>query len=420
MAFDYINEAFKKLQLLDESMFDTSSQGVNELANFLNATEDEVVTVIDPAAEGEEDLQTSYVGKVILNCNVCHSNTFKDKEEIVIEEDGSVNIETQCPYCGESEGFVIIGEIAPFNNGTDDQTTEDTEEPTDNAGDETPVVDSEDSMNEALGIGAGLALGGAAIGAGNVISKLVDDVNDETEDDTLVEEEDPSVNKTLRMSRASKRVAHEEINEDFKEVSIKTEDQKLEMTSDENGKVTVVTEPISNDESSAITAEETIVPISDETEEEILQNNDITDSSEEESSEEDLFAEEPSEEEEFDFDDIDEEGLDELGESYLKNVYENVSSFKTTEVSTTPTQLIVEGIITFDTNATKKTGFIFEACDMNSRGQLRFTGTNKHFTESKDAYSLIGRVDNKKLFVESLKYNYKTNNTPVRGIVRRR
>ena len=40
--------------------------------------------------------------------------------------------------------------------------------------------------------------------------------------------------------------------------------------------------------------------------------------------------EEPSEdEEEFDFDEV--EDFDELGESYLKKVYENINSFKTTK-----------------------------------------------------------------------------------------
>ena len=118
MPFDYINEAFKRLDILEEQMFDTSLNGINNLSDFMDAdnTED-IVRVIDPEAETEEDIKDSYVGKVIVNCNVCHSHIFENKEDITIDEaDGAVNIETQCPYCGEQEGFTIVGEIAPYNN----------------------------------------------------------------------------------------------------------------------------------------------------------------------------------------------------------------------------------------------------------------------------------------------------------------
>lgn len=486
MSFDYINEAFKKLDLLEEQMFDTSLNGINELSDFMNNDNtEEIVRVIDPEADTTEEVQDSYVGKVIINCNVCHSHIFENKEEITIEEEGSVNSDMECPYCGEHEGFTIVGEIAPYETeaDTDIQDVQDVEE--------SPAEET----NEGLGIGAGLALGGAAIGAGMVGSKLLDSY-DEKDKKSMNE------NKSLSMSRATRRAAAinessekitmtcdcyqnaksytrivaigntpedaiikilgtdnfgfssadlaklkdasleeiisaikktnaskgtciiekltdnsgntyfqqyiprwESLSEDFKEVSIRTEDQKLDVSSDENGKVTVVTEPITQDSGEG----EMITPVSAETEAEILTNNDISE-------------EEPSEEESFDFDfeDVDEEGMDELGESYLRKVYENVNSFKTTSVAANSHALVVEGLITFSSGAQKKTGFIFEAQDVNRRGQLRFRGSNKHLTESSDAFSLVGRVDNKKLFVESLKYDYKVNNESIRGLVRRK
>ena len=162
--------------------------------------------------------------------------------------------------------------------------------------------------------------------------------------------------------------------------------------------------------------EETIVPLSMETQEEILDTNDI------EEPEEDFTSEEApeSDSEEYEISEVDEESFDELGESYFKNVYENVNTFKTTDFYTTPTQLIVEGVINFDSGVNKKTGFIFEARDANKKGQLRFVGSNKHVSESCDAFSLIGKIDNKKLFVESLKYNYSVGNNVVRGLVKRK
>lgn len=374
MAFDYINEAFKKLNLLEEQMFDTSLKGVNELSNFMdNDNIEDIVKVIDPEAENEEDLKNSYIGKVIINCNVCHSHIFENKEDIIISEDGQINVESDCPYCGEQEGFTIVGEIAPYNSEPDEEP--EVEEPSEN-------TDNVEELSE---------------------SKQKDDIN---------------------MPRPGSRATHRtvvedsELTEDFKEVSIKTEDQKLEMTSDENGKVTVTTEPIENNSTEA----EMIVPVSDETETKILNNNDVEDPTDESSEEStDETSEEPSDSEvDFEFDEVDEEGLDELGESYLRRVYDNVERFKTTSVAANDTTLIVEGLIKFNSGSTKKTGFIFEARDTNIKGQLRFSGHNKHLTESKDAFSLVGRVDNKKLIVESLKYNYKVNNDSIRGVIRRK
>lgn len=382
MAFDYINEAFKKLDLLEEQMFDTSLNGVNELSNFMdNDDAQDIVKVIDPEAETEEDLENSYVGKVIINCNVCHSHIFENKDDIEISEDGQVNVESVCPYCGEQEGFIIVGEIAPYNDKpNEDPEVEDTAETTE------PAEDTDDVQEITE-------------------SKHTDDVN-----------------MPRLGSKATRRMAakESELTEDFKEVSIKTEDQKLEMTSDENGKVTVTTEPIENESIES----EMIVPVSDETESDILANNNVEEPAEEpaeeEPAEEDAAEETEDSETELDFDEVDEEGLDELGESYLHRVYENVESFKTTSVSANDTTLIVEGLIKFTSGAEKKTGFIFEAKDVNARGQLRFCGHNKHLTESKDAFSLVGRIDNKKLFVESLKYNYKVNDNSVRGVIRRK
>lgn len=370
MAFDYINEAFKRLDLLEEQMFDTSLNGINELSDFMdNDNTEEIVRVIDPDADTDEQIQDSYVGKVIINCNVCHSHVFENKEEIKIEEDGAVNIDMQCPYCGEQEGFIIVGEIAPYGE-PENKSEEDVTPP------EEPVTEtkSEEGLEEALRIGA--------------------EFDDEHEG-----KEDMNENKPLRMSRATKRA----MQEDFKEVSITTDNQHMEMTSDENGKVTVTTEPVAEQPAD----EDMIVPVSDKTEEEILANNDI--------------EETPVDDEvEVDFEEVDEEGLNDLGESYFRKVYENVNSFRTTSVAANSKALVVEGLITFASGAKKKTGFIFEAQDVNKRGQLRFRGSNKHLSESADAFSLVGRIDNKKLFVESLKYNYKVNEESVRGLVRRK
>ena len=117
MSYEYLSEAFKKLNLLQEQTFDASLDGINKLGDFMEEDDaKDVARVIDPEAEYEEDVKPSYIGKVIINCNVCHSYIFENKEDIIVDEDGTVNSEMECPYCGEVAGFAIVGKICPFED----------------------------------------------------------------------------------------------------------------------------------------------------------------------------------------------------------------------------------------------------------------------------------------------------------------
>jgi len=166
--YDYINEAFKRLSLLQEETFDTSAEGLTSLSNFLNNDEnDDIVKVIDPNVDNNDDLSDSYIGKVIINCNVCHSNIFKSKEDVVINSEGAVNNEDACPYCGESEGFTIIGQVDKFVEETDEDESENIEV---SVNDE-PVEDEEGNEEDKEDLDEGF-IGGAVGGlAGNSVGK---------------------------------------------------------------------------------------------------------------------------------------------------------------------------------------------------------------------------------------------------------
>ena len=110
-----LNEAFKKLELLDEEVISLDDDGIKKLAEIEDTDKEEFVSVADLDAENEEELKDNYDGKVIIDCNVCHSKIFKDKEDIHLSEDGTVcNDDEECPYCYSSDGYLIIGEVAPF------------------------------------------------------------------------------------------------------------------------------------------------------------------------------------------------------------------------------------------------------------------------------------------------------------------
>ena len=81
-------EAFKALNALNEDTFTISDDGINKLSQFEQSDDlTDEISVIDPEAETEDDFQDSYVGKVILDCIVCHSKLYKDKEEVEIDEE---------------------------------------------------------------------------------------------------------------------------------------------------------------------------------------------------------------------------------------------------------------------------------------------------------------------------------------------
>lgn len=112
---DYLSEAFKQLEILNEDVFDLDKDGLEDLKDFQDEDEEEVIDVIDPEAETEEELEDSYIGKVILDCSVCHTDIYKDKEDVIIDEETQLaNVGEECPYCFSIDGFKVIGEVKPF------------------------------------------------------------------------------------------------------------------------------------------------------------------------------------------------------------------------------------------------------------------------------------------------------------------
>ena len=76
----YLSEAFKRMDALDEDIFEVDKDGLTALKDFEDSSdEDDSITVVDPDAEDEEELEDSYIGKVILDCSVCHTDIYKNK-----------------------------------------------------------------------------------------------------------------------------------------------------------------------------------------------------------------------------------------------------------------------------------------------------------------------------------------------------
>jgi len=422
-----LTEAFKALDALNEDTFSVSDDGISKLAAF-EQNDDLVdeISVIDPEAETEEDIKDSYVGKVILDCKVCHSKLYKDAEEIELdEEQTSANVGEECPYCYTTDGFDIIGQVATFGGKfeeeeapVDDATKTNDNEDTDDTADSKVDENLVEGIDEAV---ATLERPMSALGGtlSNVMTAHKDELSQVYDRRSAIEFLD-SIESEVKnkgyLASIKDKVARipdsravmflyniilkgdgmgtkmESINEDVNNVNVETDDSVVNVNTDDNGKVTVTTQPKASENESN---NEVIVPVTDETQNTI--ENGI----------------EPVEDEFVDaeFDGFDEEAFDDLGESYLKNVYSNVDSYKTEKVTVNDSNVIVEGMIKFASGNEKKTSFMFEAKDCTKSGKYRFIGENQQLTRGKKAFTITGGLKDKKFITESFNYNYKSKDT---------
>ena len=117
-------------------------------------------------------------------------------------------------------------------------------------------------------------------------------------------------------------------------------------------------------------------------------------------------------------DSIEESRYDRLVSRYLRENYVNVKAYKTTSASVDDAagKVILEGVITFKSGKEKPTKFVFEAKEMTKKNQVKLVGINETFSKSK-AYTLLGRVSDKRFVAESLSYRYDVGDRKVKGKV---
>lgn len=416
---NYLNEAFKRLEILDENTFSTDTKGLDELRNFFDSEEvsDDVI-VVDPEAETDEDIKDSYVGKIILDCCVCHSMSYKDKEDVVIdEEEGLANVGEECPFCFSNDGFYVIGEVAPFDEG---KAVEEDEEEIKISDDGFEVKENEEEKFESFNSRVRRQRIKESI---NCIQKKSVKESKETGEDLSeyqkwvdydmkkyrkISDDTMKKIKSAGLSVVKDQYGDYEVIADrpVKEACKKSRRNKKSV--DESVEVKAIdendVEVVKNDDGSldvkvgsteAVDEGETIVPLDDETKIEI-EDNSVED---EETGEDEMI--------DFDVDEFSEEDFDELGESYLKKIYNNVESYKTVKASSDNSKLYLEGVITFKSGNKKKTNFIFEALEATNSKKAKFIGENTQISKNKKAFTISGKFNEGKFIAESLNYNYR-------------
>lgn len=208
-------------------------------------------------------------------------------------------------------------------------------------------------------------------------------------------------------------------SEDSKEVCFTAEEVKEVATDVAQSLAT----PVEDEEEAEKQAEEISEVVDEKVDKAIEEKAEETDEdkAEEDETEEDESDEEESEEEieepefnEDDIDELDEDSLNKHIDEYLKEVYSNVKSYKTTDCSLKEGKLIVEGKISFNSGKEKLT--MFEFLPTYCEGKLFFEGYNKDFSEDK-AFKLNCSInESKTLITESFGYKYKINENLVEGL----
>lgn len=513
----YLQEAFTKLKLLKEDSFDlTVDRGVvDELKSFvaddIEAPYEE--EIIDVDAETVDELQDSYLGKVVLQCSCCNTKIYKDPIDVIIDDELELaNVEEECPVCSKALGWKVIGKIEPFdeNQFEDNEEVEITDAEIEEALHETLKEDLdihvEENSEGNLEVEVEAENDDVVIvekdDEDNITDEIIDDVvEDDIVDESLKEDKNNLPDKLrinieldgetdeeieeyisdylsniygfthygfkwemlkpsgdilvtdikwdleeskktcencdkehcecdddheLDVDESCNKIEEElndeflnvedvnidvessneddqkledddkepikesvDLNEDIENLSLDTETTHMEMTSDDHGKVTVITEPRNVEEVEEVT-DEMIAPLTDEEIVELDNNVPVEDTAEDE----------------FEIDEFDEESFNELGESFLKRVYENVESFKTDNVKYENKSLVVEGLITFKSGKEKHSSFKFENFNTTKRNKILCNGLNEMFSKSKKAFILKGSLNEKKFISESLTYNY--------------
>lgn len=460
----YLREAFRAMGSLTEDVFPMDKEGAEDLKRFEDGhVADDSFSIIDMRAADEEELAPSYVGKLILDCCVCHSKIFNDKDDVILSEDKALaNVGRECPFCYSTDGFKIIGEVAPVEEEGK------TEVKVKIDGDEAEVEEKEsEKIEEGLfdkfklkpedvpgafknAVGKGLKIDpktGALSFTKYFIAwdpkvghALLGEVHTQEQNpgqgdykvkislqhkpDMFRNDFDVQQTKAVNYAGWDEGRVRNIINEyvpdrieDFIFVDNEDvgKDGKLSTTAMREWKKKLEARHGLKESMEEVTVrtEDQTIHVSAEPHEEVEEKVEEVEEvaapvSEETEEEVEIASDEATGEDEESIEEVDEESFDELGEAYLKKAYNNVKSFKTTSATISEGKLCLEGVIGFASGKNKATSFVFESLDIADTGKARLIGGNTELASGRKAFSVYGNVAGKKFIAESLNFNYRT------------
>lgn len=495
-----ISDAFKDFDILSEDVFDLNASDLEDALDL--TSEEEVVDVFDPEEYEDDDDQAydaeeqiddihadehkSYIDKLILECDVCHSLMYKDKDDVAFNEELALyNVGEECPYCMSTDGFQLVGKVVPYSEepeqedediDVEDDAEDEQEEIEECANDividpvdlseakSTPIlmykvlsegklVGTTFSRDKAMKFVRDLKesypnkdvrlnrfireCGDYAIKRAaeqeqlneddsdvkfetleDAIQFLIDDEHeaidgyeqvkqslemfdlpdDELEGwnkviDFIIDEENKHIDMLENAADGNFDIDEveddsddeeetESLDESVEEINIKTQDDTINIQSNDDGGMTVETTP-NECEDCETTDKEMIVPMTDDEIEEIPEQ-------------------EPEDEEDDEVvDEFDEDSFDEVAESYLKKTYSNVDSYITESVHNTDYKLIVEGKINFKSGKSKDTKFVLTF--MEDKQGVSINAMNESLAKNYQNLQLKAVVKDNKFIVTDMK-----------------
>jgi len=105
-------------------------------------------------------------------------------------------------------------------------------------------------------------------------------------------------------------------------------------------------------------------------------------------------------------DDFDDDAFNDLAESFLRRVYDNVNTFITTAARDSGDKFIVEGIIKYKNDKMAKTSFVFTEANETRSGKIVLEGYNETFSKQPKSFKIRGKLDNHNYIAESMLYHY--------------
>lgn len=325
--------------------------------------------IVDLNAETPEDLEPSYSGKTIIQCPQCMTMFYKDPSEIIVSEDNETvcNVGEKCQHCGNESGYTLVGKVAPV----DDVELANFEE--------TPA-EEENEFN-------------------------LDFEEEPKEDENSEEETAEEISEETGSEEAPEELAEEEEDKEKNESLSLREDLDKEKELTEANELPELTDA---NVDKLLDSEEFKKPISEEEVEQIFADSKTENS--EESVEEDLAVELPEKESFDNVEDIDDESVNKCVSKFLNEVYENVNNFEMTDCSLNGNKLVVEGKINFKSGNFNHTSFVLTNSDL-------LEGYNDSFGHD-SKFGISYSIKDKKLYFESINYNYHINENLVEGLIK--
>ena len=449
---------------LAEDVFDIS--GTEGLEDAQDMREEEVAQaklarieqIVDLDAKTPDEVLPSYIGKYVVQCPQCMTLFYKDKEDLVpenqpaegeeekLEVGDTVNVEEKCQHCGNASGYTLVGKIGELEQPTEESASEEvpaeeapieevpaegeetpaeenTETTEEAATEETPTEETEDNFN-------------------------LDDLFAETDTEEKESEEKKEEKKESFTKQNPKAIKLAEdydtwdlVNNNLSEEFEDDDEEDLGETSltEEGPSFGVISDPEKIDDSVAFLkqivgeAQQVNVDLATESlEDDAAEAGVLTEDDEQDQVPGEVDTAEAARkllstmkaaesfsgtasDVEAEAEELNEAALNNVITESLVNVYDNVASFTATNCEFTDSSFIVEGIITFKSGATKDTKYVFTSATEYPNNKILFEGYNKSLCSDGGSFTLTTKLVDKVLNTASLSYKYKIGENLIEG-----